>query len=138
VFPRFAVVGANGTFSFADARVEEAWLVAATDVPFARLVRAPASVEVAAAQGRGWLLEGVVKNADGAALAADVVAWNGSALVSAARAGPSGVFALPLPPRPAELRIEARTGDNHFGGSRAIEVEGPPALRETIVAGALC
>jgi hypothetical protein len=87
---------------------------------------------------RGWLLEGTLKGPTGAPLAADVAAWNGTQLVSVARAGDNGIFALPLAPRPIALRIEAHTGDNHFGGALTLEIHGPPALRETLLMYALC
>jgi len=137
-FPRVELASANGTFRFAKARVAEAAFVAATDDPFHSRVAAPANVTVPAAQARGWLLEGIVKGPTGAPLAADVVAWNGTALWSVARAGESGAFAMPLAAAPASLLLHARTADGHFGGVLSLEINGPPALRETILAKALC
>ena len=45
---------------------------------------------------------------------------------------------MPLDPSAASLRLEARTSDDHYGGTLALRVDGPPALRETIVLAALC
>ncbi|HUR68556.1 MAG TPA: hypothetical protein VM370_04860 [Candidatus Thermoplasmatota archaeon] len=137
-FPRVTVANASGAFRFPHARSAPAVLVAATDVPYRQLAAAPADVSVPASSARGWLLEGSVKGATGAPLAADVVAWNGTVLVSAARASEAGAFALPLAPEPISLRLEARTADGRFGGVRSVELAGPPALRETMLATALC
>jgi len=137
-FPRVALADANGTFRFPQARAADATLVAATDVPFVTTVRPPAQVEVERDAARGWTLEGVVKGPTGAPVAADVVAWNGTRLESVARSGASGAFAMPLPPRPAELRIEARTADNSYGGVLTLDLKGPPALRETVLVKPLC
>ena len=138
VFPRVALASDNGTFAFPQARAVPALLVAGTDVPFRALVRPPAEVEVPRVETRGWTLEGTVKGPTGAPLAADVVAWNGTSLVGVARASESGAFTLALAPEPATLRIEARTSDNQFGGVLAYTVNGRPALRETVLAKALC
>ena len=138
VFPRVTVASENGSFAFPGARAATVKLVAATDVPYEELVRAPANVTVPAVEARGWRLEGSVKGPSGAPIAADVVAWNGTELVSVARSGASGAFALPLAPEPQTLRIEARTSDNHYGGSLNLDVRGPPALRETVLVKPLC
>lgn len=137
-FPRVTVAGEDGAFSFPRARAVDAAIVAATDVPYRTMTRAPAAVDVPPARARGWVLEGTVKGPTGAPLAASLVAWNGSQLWSAARASDTGAFAMPLPPEPVALRIEARTEDDHYGGVLALDVKGPPALRETVVARALC
>ena len=137
-FPRLALASADGRFEFPNARVVPAQLVAATDTPFITVATAPATIEVPRIEARGWTLEGSVKGPSGAPLAADIVAWNGTKLVGVARAGASGAFALPLAPEPASVRIEARTSDNQFGGVLTLDVNGPPALRETILAKALC
>lgn len=137
-FPRVTVAAANGTFAFPGARVVPTKLVAGTDVPYEAVVTPPARVDVPAIEARGWTLEGSVKQSSGAPVAADIVAWNGSALVGVARAGPSGSFALPLKPEPQTLRIEGRTGDNALGGVLTLELKGPPALRETILVKPLC
>lgn len=137
-FPRVAVADANGTWAFPHARAADAWLVAAVDAPLRALVRAPAELDVAPAEARGWTLEGVVKSPAGAPLAADVVAWNGTQLWSVARASDAGAFAMPLPPEPASLRVEARTADGRYGGVLALDIKGPPALRETVLTRELC
>lgn len=137
-FPRVTVAAANGTFAFPAARVAPAKLVAGTDVPYETRVTPPARVDVPEVEARGWTLEGSVKGPSGAPVAADVVAWNGTELVSVARAGASGVFTLPLAPKPQTLRVEARTSDNHLGGVLQLDVQGPPALRETVLAKPLC
>lgn len=138
IFPRVAVAGADGNFSFPNARAVAAKLVAGTDVPYETLVTPPARVDVPDIEARGWTLEGRVKGPTGAPVAADIVAWNGSALASVARTSASGAFALPLAPEPQTLRIEARTSDNQYGGVLQIEVKGPPALRETVLVKPLC
>lgn len=138
IFPRIVVADANGSFAFPRARVVEVAFVAATDVPFRARVEAPARVEVPTSSERGWLLEGTVKGPTGAPASADVVAWNGSTMWSVARAGDNGVFALPLPPVPADVRVDARTADGAFGGTLVVEVRGPPALRETVLLRPLC
>lgn len=137
-FPRVALADAEGRFRFEDARAFEADLVAATDVPVVLRVAAPANLTIEAPAGRGWLLEGVVRGPSGAPLAADVVAWNGTRLHSVARSGDNGLFALPLPPEPAELVIEARTAGGEYGGTKRVELSGPPALREALVLRPLC
>lgn len=138
IFPRVALVSANGTFSFSKARAVDALFVAGTDVPYRALVRAPAQVDVPRIEARGWTLEGTIKGPTGAPLAADVIAWNGSALWSVGRAGDNGAFSLPLAPQAVALRIDARTPDNHYGGSLSVEIDGPPALKETILLKSLC
>lgn len=137
-FPRVAHANASGAFRFPGARVVDASLVAATDDPHREVVAAPANVTVPQAQARGWLLEGIVKGPTGAGIAADVVAWNGTRLWSVARSNDAGAFAMPLTAAPAALRIEARTSDGHYGGVLSLAIQGPPALRETILAKALC
>lgn len=137
-FPRVLAVNASGRFAFEEARVVPASFVAALDVPARVEVTAPATLNLSATSERGWVLEGVVKGPSGAGLAADVVAWNGTRLWSAARSGETGFFALPLPPEPVTLRVEARTADDHYGASKRVEVAGPPALRETLLARARC
>lgn len=137
-FPRVTLASANGTFVFPGARAANATLVAGTQTPYATLVRAPSRLEIPEAAERGWILEGVVKGPTGAPLAADVVAWNGTALASVGRASENGVFTLPLAREPASLRIEARTSDNHYGGALQIDIAGSPAVRETILAKARC
>ena len=137
-FPRVTVADEAGDFAFPHARAVDAALVAAVDVPLRAIVRPPAELLVEASDERGWVIEGVVKDEEGAPVAADVVAWNGSALWSVARSSSSGSFSMPLAPEHAALRIEARTGDQRLGGVLVLEIQGPPALRETIVARALC
>ena len=136
-FPRVVVADANGSYAFPRARVVEAAFVAAVDTPFRARVAAPAEVDVAAA-GRGWTLEGSVRGPTGAPLAADIVAWNGAELWSVARSSETGAFTMPLAPEPAELRLHARTSDGRFGGVLRLEVNGPPALRETLPTQPLC
>lgn len=137
-FPRVTLADANGTWAFPHARAAKAWLVAAVDVPLRALVRPPAEMDVAPSVARGWTLEGAVKSPTGAPLAADVVAWNGTALWSVARSSDAGSFTMPLPPEPSELRVEARTLDGHYGGVLVLDLKGPPALRETLLTRALC
>lgn len=137
-FPRLALADASGRFAFDDARVVEAHLVAATDVPVRLRVAAPAELTINASAARGWVLEGFTRGPTGAPLAADIVAWNGTRLHSAARSGENGFFALPLPPEPVSLLIEARTETGQYGGTKRVELSGPPALRETVVLRALC
>lgn len=137
-FPRLLLVNATGRFAFEHARVVEAGFVAATDVPERLRVAAPAEVAINASSERGWLLEGFTRGPTGAPLAADIVAWNGTSLYSVARSGENGFFTMPLPPHPAVLMLEARTETGQYGGSKRVELPGPPALREAIVLRALC
>lgn len=138
-FPRFTVADETGAWRFEGARVVPAGLVVAeSGAPYATTVAAPAVVEPDAARAPGWTLEGSLRSPTGAPLAADVAAWNGTQLWSAGRAGDNGVFVLPLPPEPVALRIEARTADGRFGGARVLNVDGPPATRETIAMRARC
>lgn len=131
-FPRLTTAGADGSFRFANARVVPAQLVAATDAPQRAEVTAPANVSFEASQG-GWLLEGHARTPTGTPLAADVVAWNGTLLWSAARSGDNGVFAMPLPAQPVTLRLEARTEDGAHAGTLALDVQGPPAARQAVL-----
>lgn len=137
-FPRIAVANETGRFAFADARAFPSPLVAAVDVPVRADVAAPAELDVEAAPERGWRLEGSVKGPTGAGIAADVVAYAEGALWSVARSSDTGAFAMPLPREPVDLRLEARTPDGRLGGAKALEVNGPPALRESILMRALC
>lgn len=137
-FPRFTVADANGTFRFEDARTDPLMLVAATASPHREALRAPANVSVASPDETGWTLQGVVKRDDGRPLAARVVAWNGTTLWSAAVTDEVGRFLLSLPAERAELRIEARTEDDRYGGVLARTVQGPPSTAETVIARALC
>ncbi|HEX2022543.1 MAG TPA: hypothetical protein VHH36_07505, partial [Candidatus Thermoplasmatota archaeon] len=132
------VADASGRFAFEDARVEERQLVAGTEVPFRTRVTPSAQVDVATNATGGWTLRGIAKRADGAGLAADVVAWNGTTLWSVARANEAGHFALPLPPENVALRVEARTADGHHGGVLARQVNGPPGAVETVLLRPLC
>lgn len=137
-FPRIEVAQATGAFVFEEAPALEASFVAATDVPFTTRVHAPENVTVLAPNGTGWRFEGRLVSASGAPTAADIVAWNGPALWSAARAGENGIFVLPLAPQSAMLRIEARTSDGRLGSTLAQDVQGPPATRATLVMRARC
>lgn len=137
-FPRIAVTDANGTFEFPRARGVDAALVAATAIPTRLTVRAPTELDIPPSDAKGWTLEGAVRSPEGAPVAADVVAWNGTQPWSVARASSAGAFSMPLPPEPATLRIEARTPDARLGGVLQLDVRGPPALRETIILRALC
>jgi hypothetical protein len=136
-FPRVAVADADGRFAFEGARVENVSLVVATDRPVTTRVTPSAHVDVAA-DGAGWLLQGSVRLESGAGIAADVVAWNGTELASAARANDAGVFALPLRAEPASLRLEARAGGGQWGGVAHVEINGPPALTERVILRPLC
>lgn len=137
-FPRLALADANGTFSLEHARVVPSWLVADTPTPHREIVAAPAEVEVPANATRGWRLEGTVKSPSGAPLAADIVAYNGTMLVGVARSSATGAFALPLAPEPMRVSIVARTPEGHLGATLALDIAGPPALRQTLLAKALC
>lgn len=137
-FPRLAMADANGTFRFERARVVDATLVADTAVPFRVAVAAPADVNVSATGDDGWRVEGTVKGPTGAPLAADIVAYANGSLVSVARSGENGAFSMPLAAEPAKVNIMARTSDGRLGGALVLDLAGPPALRQTILAKALC
>lgn len=137
-FPRFAVANGSGGYAFEDAGVYPARLVAATPVPFRVEVQPPAVVNATNGNGTGWSLQGVLKREDGSPIDAHVVAWRGDALWSAAVTDEVGRFLLPLAPEPGELRIEARTQDDHWGGALTRNVNGPPSTVETIVMRPLC
>lgn len=137
-FPRVALADASGNFSFENARVVEADLVAGTESPTRLRVAAPTEVVIHASAERGWMLEGFTRGPTGAPVAADVVAWNGTSLASVARSGENGFFSLPLPREPASYLVEARTETGHHGGSKRVDVAGPPSMRETVVLRALC
>ena len=138
VFPRLALADAEGVFRFPSARVVEATLVADTPHPHRAVVAAPAELDIVDNGSRGWTLEGLVKGPSGAPLAADVVAFNGTTLVGVARSGESGTFSMPLPPEPMGVRVVARTADARYGATLVRDLDGPPALRETLLARALC
>ncbi|MFA5860993.1 MAG: hypothetical protein WDA16_04800 [Candidatus Thermoplasmatota archaeon] len=137
-FPRLTVADAGGVFVIGGAPALEASFVAGTDVPFTDRVRAPQNITVPKSNGTGWQLEGRLVTTSGAPMAADIVAWNGTTLWSAARASDSGVFVLPIAPQGVALRIEARTWDGHYGATLTQDVQGPPATRATLVMRALC
>lgn len=138
-FPRFTAANESGGWRFDQARVVPATLVIAdVDAPVRTEASAPGKVEANATTNRTWLLQGVLRTAAGAPLAADVAAWNGTKLWSAGRAGENGLFVLPLPPEPVTLRIEARTQGNAYGAVRVLEVNGAPAVREALIARSLC
>lgn len=137
-FPRLAVADEDGNFSFPHARVEPAQLVTDASPPWRANLTAPATVDARNGNGTAWRVEGVARLESGAPTAADVVAWNGTWLVGAARAGDNGVFVLPLDAEPREVRIEARTADGRFGGSKVLLLNGPPAQRESVLLRALC
>jgi hypothetical protein len=137
-FPRFAVADAEGAFRLEGARVVEAAWAANTEPPSSGRVAPPATLDLADGNETTWRLEGVAKDANGAPQAVDVVAWNGTALASAGRSNAAGVFVLPLAGRPQELLLEARTGDGRLGGTLRVPVEGPPALRQTLLVRPLC
>lgn len=137
-FPRLAVAGENGTFVFENAHVTPMQLVADTSPPRREVVQAPTTIDILAGNGTAWRVEGFTRLESGAPTAADVVAWDGDALVGVARSGETGFFVLPLAAAPADLRIEARTGDGRHGGSKVLELAGPPASRENVILRALC
>lgn len=136
-FPRLAVANATGAFAFDDALTGERAYAAATATPQHGTLTPPATLAFEETP-TGWRLEGVVKTTHGTGLAADVVAWNGTQLVSAARASETGVFLLPLEPAPASLRLDARTSDGRYAGSLALDLNGPPGTRQTILMRELC
>lgn len=137
-FPRIVVANATGRYAFASARVAEVQLVAATALPQRANVTPPLTLDFEEPAGRGWTLEGILRRESGAPVAANVVAWNGTLLWSVARAADNGLFSLPLPPQGVELRIEARTPDGALGGTKALGVQGPPAVRESLLLRPLC
>lgn len=138
-FPRLAVADDSGNFSFPGARVHESAWVAATFPPVLGRAAAPANLTIEAPNGSiAWRLEGAVRGPEGQPLAADVVAWNGSVLASAARSGPDGNFTLPLKAAAQDLLVEARTPEGQYGGVLRIPVEGPPAMRQSLLLRALC
>lgn len=139
-FPRFTVADAEAAFLFDDARTTPTQIVAATHVPHRESLTPPAFVNASAppANATGWGLQGVVKRDDGRPIAAEVVAWNGPLLWSAARTDEVGRFLLPLPAERAELRIEARTSGDQHGGVLVRTIQGPPAAVETVIVRARC
>jgi hypothetical protein len=138
-FPRIQRADANGSFDFENAPATLTTLVAAFSPPLVENVQAPATLALAPQNGTAWTLEGRVVDESGTALPADVVAWNGTRLVGVARdAPPDGAFALPLPPHAADLRVDARTEDGHYGGTLALPLQGPPGTSVTITLRALC
>lgn len=137
-FPRFEVANATGAFRFDDARVTQTQLVAATPNPERFDLTPPTNDIVVISNGTGWAMQGVVKREDGRPIGAKVVAWAGTTLWSAAVTDEVGRFLLPLPPTQAALTIEARTGDDQFGGTLAREVNGPPSTVETVIVRARC
>lgn len=137
-FPRLAVADNDGRYVFEDARHADTTVLAATDVPQSTRLIPPATFDARALNETGWRLEGALRLVDGTPLGGDVVAWNATGLASAARANETGTFTLPLVPEPAELRIEARTADGQYGGALVLDLNGPPALRETVLMRKLC
>lgn len=137
-FATLAVADERGRLAFEGVHVGERDLVVALDVPWRSRIAAPAEVDPTT-NGSGWVLRGVARRADGAGVAADVFAWNGTTLWSAARANDVGQFALPLPPESVErLRVEARTTTGQYGGGAVLDVNGPPAATQTILMRARC
>lgn len=137
-FPRLTAADAEGRWTFDEARATPTQLVAATDPPSLATVAGNATLAFPDGNATGWVLEGLLRRESGAPLAADIVAWNGTRLVGAARAAENGVFVLPLPPASMEVRIEARTLDGTLGGTKVLALQGPPATRETLLVRALC
>ena len=138
-FPRLALADANGTFSFPGARAVEAAWAAATEPPVQGRVTPPADLTLAPPENAtAWRLEGTLRDPNGAPVAGDVVAREGGVLVSVARAGPSGVFVLPLAARAQDVHLEARTQDGSLGGVLTVPVQGPPASRFNVLMRALC
>ena len=137
-FPRLAAADAEGRFTFPNAHVTPMQLAADTSPPWRGNATAPAHLTIPEGNGTAWRLEGVARLESGAPVAADLVAWNGRALVGAARASESGVFLMPLDAAPQEVRIEARTPDGRHGGSKVVDVKGPPAQREVVLLRPLC
>jgi hypothetical protein len=137
-FPRLVAAAPDGRFAFPNARVTPMQMAADTTPPWTATVAAPATAAVPAPPGTAWRVEGVVRRESGAPAPADVVAPDGTRLVGAARAAESGVLALPLDASPAEVRIEARTPDGRYGGAKLLDLNGPPAQRETVLLRPLC
>lgn len=138
-FPRLAIANGTGHFAFPNARVHESAWVAATLPPVQGRAAAPSNFTIEAPNATmAWRLEGSVRGPDGQGLVADVVAWNGSSLASAAKTTAEGNFTLPLKATPQDLLLEARTQDGAYGGVLRLPVEGPPATRQAIVLRALC
>lgn len=137
-WPRLAVADAEGKFAFPNARAVPTAFVVATEPPLANVTEPPSLVQTAGGDGATWRLEGVVKAPNGANVAADVVAREDGRLVSAARSGTNGVFVLPLEGRRQDLTVEARTPEGALGGALRVLVEGPPALRQSVLLRALC
>lgn len=138
-YPRLTSADAEGRWAFPDARIEPRSLVIATEPPHHERVDAPALVEPEPkTNASAWYLQGNTRLESGAALVADIVAWNGTTLWSAARSNDRGQFTLPLPAGPTELRLEARTAHGEHGGTITLKLNGPPALRETILMRPLC
>lgn len=137
-FPRLSLANETGHFVFPQARAVQATWVAATEPPQVGRATPPATLDLATPNGTTWRLEGVVKGPTGAPLEADVVAREGAGLVSAGRSGPNGLFVLPLGGEPQDLLLEARTPDGAYGGVLRVVVDGPPALRQSLLLQALC
>lgn len=137
-FPRLAVANETGAFAFPQAHATPMQIVADTSPPWRASLAAPATVDVPNGNGTAWRLEAFTRLDTGAPTEADVVAWSGADLVGVARAGENGFFVLPLDPEPRELRVEARTADGRFGGSKVLALNGPPATRENVILRALC
>lgn len=136
---RTLVADEAGRFRFDAARPVPSAFVAATDMPDSRSVTAPADIVVLEPNAAGWRLEGRLQLRSGAPVAANVLAWNGSMMVSAARAGDNGVFVLPLRAEAVEqLYVFARSQNGQYGATKVLEVQGPPGLRQTLIMEALC
>lgn len=137
-FPRLTAADAEGRWSFDKARATPTQLVAGTDPPSLATVAGNATLAFPDGNATGWKLEGLLRREGGAPVAADIVAWNGTRIVGAARAAENGVFVLPLPPTSMEVRVEARTADGTLGGAKVLALQGPPATRETVLLRSLC
>lgn len=137
-FPRVTVADAEGVWAFDDALVGTRGLVVGTDPPHARVVTPPETVTPPSNGTAGWRLEGSLRDEEGRPVAADLVARNATHLVGVARAAESGAFVMPLPARGDAYVLEARTSDGALGGSKRVELQGPPALRESLVLRPLC
>lgn len=137
-FPRIALAGADGRFAFEGVRSVPAGLVAGTDEPWSIVVEPNATLAVPTPAQRGWTLEGSVKGPTGAGLASDLVAFNGTRLVGVARSSATGAFEIHLPREIGRIDLVARTSDGHYGASKVVDIAGPPALTETLLAKARC
>lgn len=138
-FPQVTAADANGTFRLHPARVLPASFVAGLDVPYTDLVAAPANLTIIAGNATGWKVQGSVRSASGAALVADVVARNSTgALVGVARTADDGTFTLAVAPAPADLSLQAWTGDGRYVGVLPVSLNGPPATRFPMVAQPQC